>query len=208
MNTGLPRTCTCCTCCCSGFAIACSFTQHQHTLEALTGKPTAASPFGFESAASKPDQPLSQHSSAAFQLQSIICTNLKQILGCTLQGRVTQHLGQQQLNRQSRGHGKAGLKGHLGLSLQPWRPLKLSTAGSSRVSFDVHAPCSLKKIDSYQHIAVLCCAVLCCAVLCCAVLCCAVVCCAVLCWQHSNVTGQMSNAFISPIYICSCMYLT
>jgi len=91
-------------------------------------------------------------------------------------------------------------------------------------SCHAHTPvrsCILKQIDSYQHIAVLscaalccavlccavlCCAVLCCAVLCCAVLCCAVLCCAVLCWQHNKVMGQMSSAFISPIYICLCMY--
>jgi len=44
-------------------------------------------------------------------------------------------------------------------------------------SCHTHPPvrsCILKKIDSYQHIAVL--DVLCCAVLCCAVLCCAVLC--------------------------------
>ena len=118
--------------------MGCSNTQHQHTLATHTGKPTAASLL-WTGAASEPDQPLSRRSSAALQLQSVICTNLKQCLGCTLQGRVTQHLRQQQLNRQSRGHAKAGLKAPLGLSLQPWRPLKLSTAGSSKVSLCVHA---------------------------------------------------------------------
>ena len=65
-------------------------------------------------------------------------------------------------------------------------------------------PCMLKKIDSYQHT---CCTVLCCAALCCAVQC-AMLC--LLCCinrQHNNdIVGQMSMAFISPTFICLCMY--